>query len=76
MNPFFEKEVFPVDIHHTIINYLNNPAASSLSLIHIQMCIRDRSKDGTITTQGETIKKVRVDGKDFMGCLLYTSRCV
>ena len=29
MNPFFEKEVFPVDIHQTIINYLNNPAASS-----------------------------------------------
>ena len=29
MNPFFEKEVFPLDIHHTIINYLNNPAASS-----------------------------------------------
>lgn len=27
----------------------------------------DVSKDGTITTQGETIKKVRVDGKDFMG---------
>ena len=25
------------------------------------------SKDGSITTQGETIKKVRVDGKDFMG---------
>ncbi|MCJ0741453.1 outer membrane beta-barrel family protein [Pedobacter montanisoli] len=25
------------------------------------------SKDGTVTTQGETIKKVRVDGKDFMG---------
>ena len=25
------------------------------------------AKDGTITTQGETIKKVRVDGKDFMG---------
>lgn len=25
------------------------------------------SKDGTITTQGETIKRVRVDGKDFMG---------
>jgi len=27
----------------------------------------DVGKDGTITTQGETIKKVRVDGKDFMG---------
>lgn len=25
------------------------------------------SKDGTVTTQGETIKRVRVDGKDFMG---------
>lgn len=24
-------------------------------------------KDGTVTTQGESIKKVRVDGKDFMG---------
>lgn len=27
----------------------------------------DVSKDGSITTQGETIKRVRVDGKDFMG---------
>lgn len=27
----------------------------------------DVAKDGTITAQGETIKKVRVDGKDFMG---------
>lgn len=29
MNPFFEIQVFPQDIHHTITNYLNNPAASS-----------------------------------------------
>jgi SprT protein len=29
MNPFFEKEVFPAEIHQTIVNYLNNPAASS-----------------------------------------------
>lgn len=27
----------------------------------------DVAKDGTITTQGETIKRVKVDGKDFMG---------
>ena len=27
----------------------------------------DVAKDGSITTQGETIKRVRVDGKDFMG---------
>jgi hypothetical protein len=25
------------------------------------------AKDGTVTTQGETIKRIRVDGKDFMG---------
>ncbi|TKC13307.1 SprT family zinc-dependent metalloprotease [Pedobacter polaris] len=29
MNPFFEIQVFPPDIHQTIIKYLNNPAASS-----------------------------------------------
>jgi hypothetical protein len=29
MNPFFEAQVFPSDIQHTIVNYLNNPAASS-----------------------------------------------
>jgi SprT protein len=29
MNPFFELQVFPPEIHHIIINYLNNPAASS-----------------------------------------------
>ncbi|GAB1463565.1 outer membrane beta-barrel protein [Pedobacter sp.] len=27
----------------------------------------DVSKDGTVSTQGEAIKRVRVDGKDFMG---------
>jgi len=29
MKPFFEIQVFPPDIHQTITNYLNNPAASS-----------------------------------------------
>ena len=29
MNPFFEAQVFPLDIQYTIVNYLNNPAASS-----------------------------------------------
>ncbi len=29
MKPFFELNIFPEDIHHTITNYLNNPAASS-----------------------------------------------
>jgi SprT protein len=29
MNPFFELQVFPPEIHQIIINYLNNPAASS-----------------------------------------------
>lgn len=29
MKPFFDLRVFPQDIHHTISNYLDNPAASS-----------------------------------------------
>ena len=29
MKPFFELNIFPADIHHTITKYLNNPAASS-----------------------------------------------
>ncbi|RZL34509.1 MAG: sprT domain-containing protein [Pedobacter sp.] len=29
MKPFFELNIFPTDIHHTITNYLDNPAASS-----------------------------------------------
>lgn len=29
MNPFFELQIFPSDVHHAIVGYLNNPAASS-----------------------------------------------
>ncbi|RYE16465.1 MAG: sprT domain-containing protein [Sphingobacteriaceae bacterium] len=31
MKPFFELDIFPADIKHVIINYLDNPAASSCS---------------------------------------------
>ncbi|MDQ7948113.1 MAG: sprT domain-containing protein, partial [Pedobacter sp.] len=29
MQPFFDIDAFPSDIHQTIVSYLNNPAASS-----------------------------------------------
>lgn len=29
MVPFFELQIFPADVHHAIVSYLNNPAASS-----------------------------------------------
>jgi SprT protein len=29
MKPFFEIQIFPPEIHQTIVSYLNNPAASS-----------------------------------------------
>ncbi len=29
MRPFFEREIFPADIHRAIMRYLENPAASS-----------------------------------------------
>lgn len=40
MNPFFEKEVFPIDIHQTIINYLNNPAASSCTDLSLARALK------------------------------------
>ncbi len=40
MKPFFEKEVFPVDIHHTIVQYLENPAASSCADLSLARALK------------------------------------
>jgi hypothetical protein len=40
MQPFFEKEVFPADVKHAIIKYLNNPAASSCTDLHLYKSLR------------------------------------
>ena len=40
MQPFFEKEVFPPDVRHAIVSYLNNPAASSCSDLSLYRSLR------------------------------------
>jgi hypothetical protein len=52
MQPFFEKDVFPPDVKHAIINYLNNPAASSCSDLSLYRSLRkyDAPKEEDIHT--------------------------
>lgn len=40
MNPFFELQVFPSDIQHTISNYLDNPAASSCTDLSLARALK------------------------------------
>lgn len=40
MNPFFEISVFPPEIHQTIVNYLNNPAASSCTDLSLARALK------------------------------------
>ncbi|OCX50781.1 hypothetical protein BEL04_18785 [Mucilaginibacter sp. PPCGB 2223] len=40
MQPFFEMDIFPPDIKHAIVNYLNNPAASSCSDLNLYRSLR------------------------------------
>lgn len=40
MQPFFEKDIFPADIKKAIINYLDNPAASSCSDLNLYRSLR------------------------------------
>jgi hypothetical protein len=40
MQPFFEIEVFPVDVQQSIINYLNNPAASSCTDLNLARVLK------------------------------------
>ena len=40
MQPFFEKEIFPADVKHAITRYLNNPAASSCTDLHLYKSLR------------------------------------
>lgn len=40
MQPFFEKEIFPADIKKAIVNYLDNPAASSCSDLNLYRSLR------------------------------------
>lgn len=40
MKPFFELNIFPLDVHQGIVNYLNNPAASSCTDLHLARILK------------------------------------
>ena len=46
--PFIYKNVFPADIKHAVINYMQDPAASSCTNIHLQKALKayDEKKSG------------------------------
>lgn len=41
MRPFFDKNIFPGDVNRAIINYLNNPAASSCTDLNLFRVLRN-----------------------------------
>ena len=58
MQPFFDKDVFPADIKHTITSYLNNPAASSCSDLTLFRALRmyDAPKESVVTVEKIPLK--------------------
>ena len=53
MQPFFEKDIFPPDVKHAIVSYLNNPAASSCSDLTLYRSLRkyDTPKESVTTVE-------------------------
>ncbi|MDN3550622.1 sprT domain-containing protein [Mucilaginibacter aquaedulcis] len=53
MQPFFEKDIFPGDIKHAIVSYLDNPAASSCSDLNLYRSLRkyDAQKESMLTVE-------------------------
>lgn len=69
MQPFFEQQIFPEDIRQAITHYLNNPAASSCSDLHLYRTLRnyDAPKPDMLTVEKlppETLFKFK-DGRVF-----------
>jgi SprT protein len=60
MQPFFEKEVFPADVKRAIVNYLDNPAASSCSDLNLYRSLRmyDAHKEAVVTVEKLPLKAV------------------
>lgn len=46
MQPFFEIHVFPTEIQQTIVNYLNNPAASSCTDLTLARALKKYDDNG------------------------------
>ncbi len=53
MQPFFELNIFPNEIKLTIVNYLENPAASSCSDVNLYKALRsyDKRPVGALTVE-------------------------
>ena len=53
MQPFYEKDIFPPDVKQAIINYLDNPAASSCSDLNLYRSLRkyDALKEAVHTVE-------------------------
>ncbi len=44
MQPFFELDIFPMDVKKAIVNYLHNPAASSCTDVHLFKTLNNYDK--------------------------------
>lgn len=69
MQPFFALGIFPDDIHHALLKYMQNPAASSCSDIHLMRTLKkyDTAKDGIVLLEKlptHTIFKIK-NGRHF-----------
>jgi SprT protein len=53
MTPFFERNIFPEDIHKAIIRYLENPSASSCTDLNLFKTLKryDAPEKGSITVE-------------------------
>lgn len=63
MQPFFKKKVFPDDIHHAIVHYMQNPAASSCTDMNLFKKLR--AYDPQRTNQFLLIEQLP-DGQHFV----------
>lgn len=50
MRPFFEQDIFPLDVKQAIFNYLENPSASSCTDLHLFRALKlyDQKPEGTM----------------------------
>lgn len=55
MQPFFEQQLFPDDIHHAIVRYLENPAASSCADLNL---FRALKKYDPVVNDKLTVEKI------------------
>lgn len=60
MQPFFEKDIFPGDVKQAIVNYLDNPAASSCSDLNLYRSLRkyDAPKEDVQTVEKLPINSI------------------